>query len=139
MEAGKKKHIGIVTELKSEGEVTVKIEREKCEGCKLGEYCNVSSSDELKLTVNRSLMQDLSVGSRVEVEESGDMEVKAIWICLVLPCLLFIMMVLVGSIIVSALAGCMAGILSLVAYYGFYYLFGNKNTKNRINYKVNKL
>lgn len=139
VEAGKKKHIGIVTELNSEGDVTIKIERDKCEGCRLGEYCNVSSSDELKVVVDSTLVKELSVGTKVEIEETDDMEVEAIWLCLVLPCILFIMVVVGISVIISTLAGCIAGLLSLVAYFGLYYLFGKKNTKNRINYKVNKL
>lgn len=139
METGNIKHIGVVTAVDSSGELTVKIARNQCDGCQLGKLCNVSGDDELKVSIPVTEITDYTEGTRVLVEEGQDLEKTAIWLCLVIPCVLFMAIVLAGSILFSAAAGCIAGIVLLVIYYGAFYLLRDKNRYNKIIYKVKKI
>lgn len=137
MNSDNKKHEGVIIGIEDGGYIVVKIGREQCDGCQLGKLCNVSSDDNIHIPVDD--INDWSEGTRVIIEESTNLEKKAIWICLVIPCLIFMSVVLGISVIFSSLWGCIAGLLSLVVYYGIFYLCRGENRSNRIIYKVKKI
>lgn len=139
MEIGNIKHIGVISAVDSIGELTVKIARNQCDGCQLGKLCNVSSDDELKVKIPIADISKYSEGTRVLVEEDQNLEQTAIWMCLVIPCVLFLMLVMAGSLLFTSLIGCIAGLMSLAIYYGAFYLLRDKIRYNKIIYKVKKI
>lgn len=81
----------------------------ECAGCKLVDICK----------------QDCTV-----TDENRDKELNAVLLCLVIPCVLLLVAVIMFSILLSTLAGCIAGLCSLVVYYGLFYLLkGRKENK----------
>ena len=105
----------------------------------MGKLCNVSSGNELILSVATDEAKDLSVGDKVNVEELQNLEHTAIWLCLVLPCVVFLAAVIAVSCIFTSLAGCIAGFIVLAIYYGVFYMLKGINKKNRIIFKVKKI
>lgn len=138
MEIAEKRHIGIVTQIVDTSTIKVKIARNQCDGCQLGRLCNVSQEDELEVSVNPSQLSALAVGDHVQVEERQDAEVTAIWLCLVIPCMLFLVSVITVTVIFSPLEGCLAGVVAMIAYFGGFYLL-KKKKNNRIIFTVKKL
>lgn len=135
MEQRTKEHIGIVTQVGENETIRVKIARNQCDGCKLGEICGVSTDDEVVLSVSD---YKLSVGEKVAIEEVRDLEVRAIWLCLVIPCVAFLAVVIGVSSCVSALAGCLSGLLLLAVYYIGYYQLKGKREIEKVNFKIKK-
>lgn len=78
---------------------------DECAGCKLAGFCHADCD---------------------AAEKHRDKEVKAIWLCLVVPCVLFLAVVVAVSTWVSTLAGCMSGIVALAAYFGLFYLLKDR-------------
>ena len=99
MESCVKVHSGTVTGVEKNGSLTVKLSQSQCDGCQLGKLCNVSSGNELILSVATDEAKDLSVGDKVNVEELQNLEHTAIWLCLVLPCAVFLTAVIAVSCI----------------------------------------
>lgn len=62
----------------------------------------------------------------VSTEKEHDKEIKAILLCLVIPCVLLLGSVIIFSILLSTLVGCLAGICLLIIYYGLFYLLKEK-------------
>ena len=139
MNTGTKKHIGIVTRIKDNGPVSVKISRNQCDGCKLGDICSVSADDELELMCSNVTDDNLCVGDRVIIEEQQSMEWLAIFYCLFLPCTLFLIAVIGLSVAVSVLCGCVSGVAVLAVYYGTFYAVKDKLKFNKINFVIKKL
>ena len=139
MESCVKVHSGTVTGVEKNGSLTVKLSQSQCDGCQLGKLCNVSSGNELILSVATDEAKDLSVGDKVNVEELQNLEHTAIWLCLVLPCVVFLTAVSAVSCIFTSLAGCIAGFIVLAIYYGVFYMLKGINKKNRIIFKVKKI
>lgn len=138
MDSDVKRHIGIVTGAGSDGTIVVKIDREQCEGCRLGKFCNVTQENTLSVPVE--VGTEITVGSTVSVEENPVAEKKAIWLCLVLPCILFVVSVMAFSSWISSLWGCIIGVFALTVYFGLFYMFGDGvNKNNGIIYKVKKI
>lgn len=136
MEAGQLNHIGVITEVFDKGNVRVKVSRNQCDGCKLGDLCGVSSEDEMEIVVKD---KSFAVGDKVLVSVVQNLEIRAIWFCLVIPCMLLLSVAIAVSTLVSALAACLSGIAVLVLYFGAYYLLKGKKEKTTIIYKVKKL
>lgn len=134
---GTKKHIGIVTQLEENGSVRVKISRNQCEGCKLGDICGVTG-DELELMCGNMTNDDVVIGDKVIVEEEQSLEWSAILFCLFLPCVLFLSVVIGLSAVVSILWGCVLGIAVLAVYYGLFYAVGNKLNFNKVNFVIKR-
>lgn len=82
-----------------------KSDNRECAGCKL---VNICKQDCAETGVNR------------------DKEIKAVLLCLVIPCVLLLVTVIAFSSLLSPLAGCLIGICSLAFYYGLYYLIKGK-------------
>lgn len=76
---------------------------DRCGGCKLSGFCGTT-------------------GSCATDEDVRSREITAIWLCLAVPCALFLVAVIAVSAVVSAFGGCVAGGLSLVAYFGAFRL-----------------
>lgn len=136
MEVGQLNHIGIITEVLDNGNVRVKVYSNQCDGCKLGDLCGVSPENEMEIVVSD---KSFAVGDNVLVSVVQNLEVRAIWFCLVIPCLLLFAVVIAVSVLVSALVACLSGIAVLVLYFGAYYLLKGKKEKTTIIYKVKKL
>lgn len=130
-----KEHIGIVTQVGEDETIRVKIARNQCDGCKLGEMCGVSTDDEVVISVSDFRP---NVGETVAVEEVRDLEVKAIWLCLVIPCITFLVVVIGISTYFSTLMSCLSGLLLLAVYYTGYYFLKGKNEIGKVNFKVKK-
>lgn len=139
MQSGIKRHIGILERIDENNEISVKISRNQCDGCKLGDMCSVSAEDLLKFECDSSDLQDLCLGDKVIVEESQNLEWTAIGLCLFLPFLLFFVVVIWVSSISSVLYGVLGGIAILVAYYGMFYLLRRRLNFNRIKFVVKKI
>ena len=139
VEAGIKKHIGVVESIGVGGIVRVKISRNQCEGCKLGDMCNVTGEDELEMECEGADLAELTKGDRVIVEEKQSLEWTAIGWCLFFPFVLFFASVVLVSSLTTAMWGVMVGLLMLVAYYGVIYLLGNRLRFNRIKFIVKKI
>ena len=135
MEQQAKEHIGIVTQVGEDETIRVKIARNQCDGCKLGEICGVSTDDEVVMSVSDFRPK---VGETVLVEEVRDLVVKAIWLCLVIPCVAFLFVVIGISSCFSTLIGCLSGLIMLAVYYTGYYLFKGKKESGKVNFKVKK-
>lgn len=136
METGQLNHKGIITELLGNGNVRVKVSNNQCDGCKLGDLCGVSPEDEMEIAVKDNFY---AVGDKVLVSVVQNLEVRAIWFCLVIPCLLLLTVAIAVSVLVSTLVACLSGIAVLVLYFGAYYLLKGEKEKNTIIYKVKKL
>ena len=139
VDAGMKKHIGVVESIETGGLVRVKISRNQCEGCKLGDMCNVTGEDQLEMECEVADLAELTKGDRVIVEEKQSLEWTAIGWCLFFPFVLFFATVVVVSSIATAMWGVVAGLLVLTAYYGVIYLLGNRLRFNRIKFIVKKI
>ena len=129
-------HLGIVAGVGQNGSITVKLARNQCDGCKLGELCGISAEDTVEIKEPEELFY---VGEQVEVEEMENLEVKAIFICLVIPCLLLLTVVIFFTHFIQAVYGCMIGILALAAYYGIYYLLLGDKKDKKVLFKVKKI
>jgi hypothetical protein len=136
---GTKKHIAVVTQIEGNGSVRVKISRNQCDGCKLGDICSVSSDDELELVCGNVAEENIHIGDRVIIEEQQSMEWIAIFYCLFLPCMLFLSIVIGLTVSVSVLCGCVSGVVALAMYYGLFYMARNKLKFNKINFEIKKL
>lgn len=136
MEAGNMIHVGEVTALSENGKAKVKVSRNRCDGCKLGELCGVSPEDEMEIDIKK---EQLVVGDKVTIEVTQNLEVRAIWFCLVIPCVLLVSMVSVLSMLFSALVGCIGGIAIVAVYFFAYYMLRGKKEKIAIIYKVKKI
>lgn len=88
--------------------MTKETDNSECVGCKLADICK----------------QDC-----VTTEKNHDIEMKAILLCLVIPCVLLLGSVIMFSITLSTLTGCLAGICLLVIYYGLFYLLKRMKRK----------
>ena len=139
MNTGTKKHIGIVTRIEDSGSAIVKIYRNQCDGCKLGDICSISGDDELDITFGNVINDNLNVGDRVMIEELQRLEWIAIFLCVFLPCVLFLLAVIGLSEAVSVLCGCISGMIVLAVYYGLFYAVRNRIKFNKINFVIKKI
>ena len=87
----------------------MKSSKEECVGCKFAEICKSDCNS---------------------YEKNSGREIRAIILCLILPCILFLSIVIVIAICKSALMGCVLGLISLAVYFGLFYLF--KNTDKEV-------
>ena len=139
MEAGTKRHIGLLEKIESGGAVRVKIARNQCDGCKLGDLCSVSADDELEFECESEELENLQVGDRVIVEEKMSLEWTAICYCLFVPFVLFFVSVVLFSSWYSVLIGVVSGIFMLSVYYGIFYMFGNRFKFNKVKFGIRKI
>lgn len=139
MNAGIKRHIGVLEGIESGGTVKVKIARNQCDGCKLGDLCSVSADDELEFVCESEELDRLQIGDRVIIDEKMSLEWVAICFCLFIPFILFFVSVALFSSLYSVLVGVLAGLFLLVAYYGIFYLFGKRMNFNRVKFRIKKI
>lgn len=83
--------------------------------------------------------ENIHIGDRVIIEEQQSMEWIAIFYCLFLPCMLFLLTVVGLTVSVSVLCGCISGVVALAVYYGLFYAVRNKLKFNKINFEIKKL
>ncbi len=132
-----KKHIGVVIEIVNKELLKVKIARNQCEGCKMGDLCGVSSDDEVYAI---SAGYNPSVGERVKVVETQNKtEVEAIWWCLFMPCLLLMIVTILTAILVSPFIGCLSGLLSITLYFIIYYILRGKKESKKVSFKIEEI
>lgn len=131
-----KDHIGVVTQIVKDDTIRVKITGNQCDGCKMGELCGISSENEISVFVSG---HKPAIGERVIVTEQRNLEVKAILWCLVIPCVVFLTVVMCVSAFFTTPAGCLFGLISLAVYFiGYYVIQGRKESK-KVNFKIKEI
>ncbi len=76
-------------------------ENGECTGCRLIKFCKYDCAT---------------------ADDANESEVKAIMLCLVVPCVLLIIAVLALSLLISTFWGCIFGLCTVIIYYGLFYL-----------------
>jgi sigma-E factor negative regulatory protein RseC len=102
--------------------LTVSLKRnEACSKCKA---CIAGMSDN-EMIINAKNLCGANVGDTVEIELSGVNFIKAVLITYAIPCIFFVAGVLIGSYLISDLAGFLIGSVLVVCVY----FFINKNKR----------
>lgn len=126
------RHSGIVEEVWDNCVKVRILQTSACAGCKVAGHCNASESKEKTVEVIGSGMTGrYSKGDNVIVSVSSDMGMKAVGLAFVIPfvillAVIFIIDMLVGDEVVSAIVG----VCSLIPYYILLYAFKERIGKS---------
>lgn len=116
------KHTGIVEKIDGEKCHVRILQSVACAGCAAHRLCNSSESKE-KIVEASCNGEILRVGDSVEVEGTVMQGLQAVYICYVIPLVLIVACLFVGTHTWGELTGIVLSIIVMTAYYTVLYLF----------------
>lgn len=130
-------HQAIVKRIEPDGITVAIISSERCGGCAAAVLCGAQQSLEQKVEVPRP--EDFTVGERVSVTATEPSQVRAVWLGIGIPCVLFLL-VIFGLLAIRVKQGwaALGGLLVLIPYYLILYRYRKRITR-RIQWIVKKL
>lgn len=130
------KHIGVITGIK-DGYITVAVDDSgDCSGCSIRMFC---SSEKNNVDVPVRGADGYAVGERVEITAVGVSRFGAMWMCVLLPCIL--LLAITGCCIAFGMSepvAAVVGLLSCVVYYVLLYVF-RRSSGHDLEWTITKL
>ncbi|MCC8176449.1 MAG: SoxR reducing system RseC family protein [Bacteroidales bacterium] len=121
-------HQAIVKRVEPDGITVAIISSERCGGCAAAVLCGASQSLEQKVEVLHP--EEFTVGERVSVTSTEPSQVRAVWLGIGIPCVLFLL-VIFGLLALRMSQGwaALGGLLILVPYYLILYRYRKRITR----------
>ncbi|MCC8037353.1 MAG: SoxR reducing system RseC family protein [Bacteroidales bacterium] len=130
-------HQAIVKRVEPDGITVAIISNERCGGCAAAVLCGAQQSLEQKVEVSRP--EDFKVGERVSVTATEPSQMRAVWLGIGIPCVLFLLVIFgLLSLRVEQGWAALGGLLVLIPYYLILYRY-RKRIAHRLQWIVKPL